>query len=141
MSDNMQPGNSPDGNEGPNSGSAFDAISPYLHPGKQNVLLIYVLYLVGMVPAFGLVPIIIGFVLALLNRSNATGIWASHYEYQFRQALVGLLYVVVSFILVFVLIGFLGLLATAIWWIVRSIKGIQAASNTQPIADPRSFAW
>jgi uncharacterized membrane protein len=44
-------------------------------------------------------------------------------------------------VLVFVLIGFLGILATAIWWIVRSIKGIQAASNAQPIASPQTWGW
>ena len=61
--------------------SAFDAISPYLHPGRENVMLNYVLYLAGLVPAFGVVPIIVGFALALINRSSATGIWADHYAF------------------------------------------------------------
>ena len=53
--------------------SAFDVIAPYLHPGRENVMLIYVLYLVGLIPAFGVVPIIIGFVMALLNRQTTPG--------------------------------------------------------------------
>ena len=37
-------------------------------------MLIYILFLAGLVPAFGVVPIIVGFVMALLNRSSATGV-------------------------------------------------------------------
>ncbi len=120
---------------------AFDVMSPYLHPGRENVMLIYILYLAGLIPAFGAVPIIIGFVMALLNRSQGGEIWASHYEFQFRQAAIGLLFVIVSGILVVVLIGIVGLILTAIWWIVRAVKGLQAASHGQPIADPRSYSW
>ena len=126
------------GSPGP---SAFDVISPYLHPGRDNVMLIYVLYLAGLIPAFGLVPIIVGFIMALLNRQSATGVWASHYEYQYRTAMLGLLFLVVSFILVFVVIGIAGLILTAIWWIVRSVKGLQAASRETAIADPRAWNW
>jgi len=121
--------------------SAFDVIGVYLHPGRENVMLIYILYLLGLVPAFGAVPIIVGFVMALLNRSSDDGVWASHYEYQFRQAAIGLMFVVVSAILIFVLIGFVGLVLTAVWWIVRSVKGLQAASRKEPIADPKSYSW
>jgi len=121
--------------------SAFDVIGVYLHPGRQNVMLIYILYLIGLVPAFGGVPIIVGFVLALLNRTSDDEVWASHYDYQFRQAAIGLLFVVVSAVLVFVLIGIIGLVLTAVWWIVRSVKGLQAASRSEPIADPKSYSW
>jgi uncharacterized membrane protein len=121
--------------------SAFDVISTYLHPGRDNVMLIYVLYLAGLVPAFGAVPIIVGFVLAFLNRSSATGVWTSHYEYQYRQAAAGLLFAIVSGVLVFVVIGIAGLVLTAIWWIVRSVKGLQAASRGEAIADPKSYSW
>ena len=121
--------------------SAFDVISAYLHPGRENVMLIYILYLAGLVPAFGGVPIIVGFVMALLNRPSGGDVWASHYEYQFRQAAIGLLFVVVSGILVFVLIGIVGLVLTAIWWIVRSVKGLQAASRREAIADAKSYGW
>lgn len=113
----------------------------YVRPGRENVILIYALYLAGLIPALGVVPIIIGFVMALLNRSEATGVWKGHYEFQFRTAAIGLLFVVVSGILTVVLIGFIGLLLTAIWWIVRCVKGIQSASHDKPIADPAGWGW
>ena len=121
--------------------SAFDVIGAYLHPGRENVMLIYILYLAGLVPAFGAVPIIVGFVMALLNRSGSEGVWAGHYEFQFRTALIGLAFVVVSGILVFVVIGVIGLVLTAVWWIIRSVKGLQAASRGEAIADPQSYSW
>jgi uncharacterized membrane protein len=121
--------------------SALDVISVYLHPGRENVMLIYILYLVGLVPAFGGVPLIVGFIMALLNRANGGEVWASHYEYQFRTAAIGLLFVIVSAILVVVIIGFVGLVLTAIWWLVRSVKGLQAASRTEAIVDPKSYSW
>lgn len=141
MTDTGQPNDPGKTRRESSTNSAFDMVVPYLHPGRENVVLIYVLYLAGLIPAFGVVPIIIGFVMALLNRGTASGVWASHYEYQFRQAAVGLAFAVVSFILMFVLIGFLGFLLLAIWWIVRSVKGLQAASHDQAIIDPKSLSW
>jgi uncharacterized membrane protein len=121
--------------------SPLDLIGIYIRPGRENVMLIYVLFLAGLVPAFGVVPIIVGFILALLNRSSADGVWASHYEYQFRTAAIGLLFVIVSFVLIFVVIGVVGLLLTVIWWIVRAIKGLQAASHGKAMADPKTWSW
>ncbi len=142
MSDTSPPPPSPTPpptSEGP---SPFDVISPYLHPGKENVMLNYVLYLAGLIPAFGIVPIIIGFALALINRPNATGVWAGHYTYQVRTAGIGLAYAVVSAILVLAFgLGIVLLLLTAVWWIVRGIKGLMAASHGQPIADPQTWSW
>ncbi len=137
MSDNDQSPPTPE--PGP---SPFDAISPYLHPGRENVLANYVLYLAGLVPAFGVVPIIVGFALALINRPKATGIWAEHYTFQVRSAGIGLLYVVVSGILVLVFgLGIVLLLITAVWWIVRAIRGLMAASRTEGMPDSRTWSW
>jgi uncharacterized membrane protein len=118
-----------------------EQLGSFISPGRDNVLLIYILYLVGMIPALGIVPIIVGFVMAPLNRENASSLERSHYEFQFRQALMGLLFVVASFVLAFVLIGFLGFVLTAVWWIVRSVKGLLAVNHGEPIADPETWAW
>ena len=141
MSDDHQGAPAP--TPGPGGGpSPFDAISPYLHPGRENVLLNYVLYLAGLVPAFGVVPIIVGFALAVINRPNAAGIWADHYTFQVRSAGIGLLYVIVSGILVLAFgLGIVLLLLTAVWWIVRAIRGLMAASRTEAVADPRTWSW
>ena len=102
----------------------------------------YVLYLAGLVPAFGAVPIIVGFALALINRPKATGIWAEHYTFQVRSAGIGLLYAIVSGILVLAFgLGIVLLLLTAVWWIVRAIRGLMAASRTEGVPDPQTWSW
>lgn len=121
--------------------STSDVIGSYLHPGRQNVMLIYVLYLVGLVPAFGSVPIIVGFIMALLNRGSGGEVWSSHYEYLFRTAAIGLLFIVVSGVLTVVLIGIIGIILTFVWWIIRAVKGLQAANKGEAIADPKSYSW
>lgn len=122
--------------------SAFmEQLGALLAPGRENVILIYVLYLLGLVPAFGLVPILVGFVMAVLNRDKAEALERTHYEFLFRQALIGLGLVIISLILIIILIGFVGFLLTAIWWVVRSVKGLLAINNREPIPDPRSWLW
>ena len=123
------------------SESPFDALGRYIQPGPDNVMLIYVLFLAGLVPAFGAVPIIVGFILALLNRGSAEGTWASHYEFQYRTAAIGLLFIIVSSVLLLVVIGVVGFILTVIWWIVRSVKGLQAASKGVAIDDPKGWSW
>jgi uncharacterized membrane protein len=141
MSDDRETAPSPAREPG-GGASPFDVISPYLHPGRENVLLNYVLYLAGLVPAFGVVPIIVGFALALINRPNAPEIWAEHYTYQVRSAGIGLLYALVSGILVLAFgLGIILLLLTAVWWIVRAIRGLMAASRTEAVRDPRTWSW
>jgi uncharacterized membrane protein len=124
-----------------NTVSKGSVLDEYLRPGRQNVMLIYVLYLLGIVPAFAGVPILIGFIMALMHRGQGGDLWAGHYEFQFRQAIILLGAWIISAILIFILIGFLGFLLVAIWWIVRSVKGLLAASRDEPIADPKTFSW
>ena len=116
-------------------------INHWLAPGRDDVMLIYGLYLIGFVPIFGMVPILVGLVLAYLNRGQSDAVAESHYEYQIRQFWMGLLYLVVSAILIVIVIGVLGILATVVWWIVRSVKGATALSRGEPPADPKTWAW
>lgn len=132
------PGPSPSGQ---GTGDAFDAISPYLHPGRQNVMAIYVLYLLAVVPAFGIVPAIVGFVMAVMNRGKADETWNTHYDFQVRQGIMALVAAIVSAILLFVLIGLLGLAALAIWWVIRTVIGLMTASRNERIRDPETYTW
>ena len=62
--------------------------------------LIYILYLVSITLG---VTILIGLVIAYMNRGQATGTWAeSHYTYQIRTFWIGLLYSLISVVLMLV---------------------------------------
>ena len=85
---------------------------------------------------------IIGLVLAYVWKSENRGGWeASHYHYHIRTFWIGLLAGIVSGLLIIVLIGFLGLVAVAIWVIIRTVLAMVAAQKHQPIADPQTLFW
>lgn len=108
----------------------------WLEPGKTNIQLIYILYLVSFVVG---ITSIVGVVMAYLNQDKAMGWMQSHYTWAIRTFWIGILYGVISLLLTVVFIGFLGMLATVIWVIIRCVVGLQKAANREPIDDPRKW--
>jgi uncharacterized membrane protein len=105
---------------------------------SNQAKIIYVLYLAGFV--LGITPLI-GLVMAYMGRGSAPEWLATHYRYQIRTFWIGFLYSCVSAVLTVVLIGFVGLLATAVWMIVRCIKGFQSADKGEPIENVESWLF
>lgn len=104
----------------------------------KNVQLNYGLMVLSIV--FGITSII-AVILAYLNRGEATALVGNHYQYQIRTFWIGLLYSVISAILLVAVIGVPMLIATLIWFIVRNVKGFLAISKAQPIANPKSWIF
>ncbi len=100
--------------------------------------LIYILYLAAVVLG---VTSLIGVVWAYVSRKEAPEWLQTHYTFMIHTFWKAGLYFVVSLLLTVVLIGFLGMLFTAIWWIVRCIKGLQALNRKEPIADPTGWLF
>ena len=114
-----------------------DAISRYFAPGGDNVKLVYVLYLASVI--VGLTALI-GLVIAYMNRGQVAGNWTeSHYTYQIRTFWIGLLYSLISVVLMIVGVGFLLMIVVAIWAIVRCARGIQWAGAEKPVPDPLTW--
>ncbi len=114
----------------PASGSAW------LEASDLNVKLVYGLYIASfLVGITGLV----GVVFAYLNRGRAVAWLQSHYTYQIRTFWIGLLYALVSAILVFVGIGVVLFFLLTVWVIARCIKGLQQVSRGEPIARPGTW--
>lgn len=108
----------------------------WLEPGPTNVQVIYASYLLGFV--VGITPLI-GIVLAYMNRGKAGGWVETHYIWAIRTFWIGILYGLISLMLSLVLIGFLLMLAVAIWVIVRVVVGLQAIGRGEPIRNPESW--
>jgi uncharacterized membrane protein len=108
----------------------------WLEPGKINVQIVYFLYIAGM-----FIPIlpIVGLVIAYINRGKAGGWVDTHYTWLIRTFWIGLLYTFVAAALMLLLIGFLVIVAVAIWIIVRCVIGLQAAGRNEPIRNPESW--
>ncbi|MDG4900100.1 hypothetical protein EOA60_03315 [Mesorhizobium sp. M1A.F.Ca.IN.020.06.1.1] len=121
-------------NPGPGSGSR--QTDRWLEPGQTNALVIYILYLASLVVG---VTGIIGIVLAYINRGKAGGYVESHYTFLIRTFWIGLLYALISVVLMMLAIGFLLMFAVAVWFIVRCILGLQALQRGEPIRDPQSW--
>jgi len=113
-----------------------DPLDSWTAPGPGNVKLIWILYLLSLVLG---ITALVGLVFAYVNRGKAGGWVESHYSYQIRTFWIGLLYGIVALILSAVLIGFLLMIAVAIWFIIRSVIGLQRAAQAQPIANPKSW--
>lgn len=103
---------------------------------KGNANLIYILYLVSIVLG---VTSIVGVIMAYMGRGEAPDWLKSHYTNQIHIFWKGLLYSVISLLLTAVLIGFLLLLGVLIWYIVRTIQGMQALGKGEPAKNPTSW--
>lgn len=100
--------------------------------------LVYILYFISF--AVGITSIA-GLIVAYLKRGSASTVTASHYTWQIRTFWIGVLYSILGVVTMFILIGWLILLATAIWFLVRSIKGFIAAGEGRAIENVDSWLW
>lgn len=104
----------------------------------QLALVVYILYLVAYVTG---ITGLVGVIIAHVQVGSADPLLASHYRFQIRTFWIGLLYLVVGWVLVFILVGFLVLLWWFIWSLIRNIKGILALNENRPIANPTSWLF
>lgn len=108
----------------------------FLDPGKDNVQVIYYLYLAGLLVGItGLVAI----VLAYMNRGKSEPWIETHYTWAIRTFWIGLAYSLVAMILVFLVIGFFLFIAVAIWFIARCVIGLQALGRNEPLKNPEGW--
>lgn len=108
----------------------------WFSPGRLNVQVVYCLYLVSFV--VGLTGIV-GLIMAYVNRGKGPAWVDTHYTYAIRTFWIGLLYALVSALLMVAMVGMLLIFAVAIWIVVRCVIGLQKASAGEPIANPISW--
>jgi len=108
----------------------------WLEPGPTNAQVVYILYLAGLVVG---ITGLIGLVLAYINRGKAEAWVDTHYTWAIRTFWIGLLYGLISCVLIFMVIGVFLLFAVAVWFIARCIIGLQAAGRGEPIKNPKSW--
>ncbi len=84
--------------------------------------------------------VIIGAVLAHVNRKSARGTWLeSHYVWQIRTFWIALPVTLVGSFTAIFLIGWVFLLAAWLWVVYRAIKGWLLLYREDPIADPKAL--
>jgi Predicted membrane protein len=80
-----------------------------------------------------------GLILAYIDRSKASPLLASHYNYLIGTFWKGLLFFVISLFLSFVLVGIVASFATSIWYIARCIKSLVYLHRSEAIAQPSTW--
>jgi len=108
----------------------------WLEPGQTNAQVIYILYLASLVVG---VTMIVGVVLAYINRRKTGGFVESHYTFLIRTFWIGLLYGLISVVLFFVFIGVLLMFVVLVWFIARCVLGLQALLRGEAIKNPESW--
>ncbi|RUR39162.1 DUF4870 family protein [Vreelandella populi] len=112
-------------NEAPIEGeiiSEYTTKEPAKEPDTTIAMVNYVLYLASFVVGF---TSVIGVIIAYMYQGKGPAWLDEHYRYQIRTFWIGLLYGIIASVLTLVLIGFPLLLALAVWFIVRCVKGFK----------------
>lgn len=106
-------------------------------PDPTLVHVVYGLYALGFVNGL---TAIIGAIIAHLRRQDVAGTYLeSHFTWQIRTFWISLLAALAGFVLMVIGIGFLILIAVAIWLIYRIVKGWLRLADKKPVEDPQ--AW
>ncbi|TBW35227.1 hypothetical protein EYW49_16460 [Siculibacillus lacustris] len=113
-----------------------DASSPA--SPKTWAIVVWALYLGGAVTV-GIAGIV-GLIVAYLKRGDVAGtVYASHITSAIRTFWISLIAGIIGFVLSFVGIGLLVLIAVGIWSLFRAVRGLLKALDAKPIDDPEGW--
>jgi uncharacterized membrane protein len=99
------------------------------------VLTVYILYLVGFLTG---ITVLIGVIIAYLQRDETDPICQSHFQFQLTTFWIGLFYFVVGFLTIHIVIGAFILIWWGIWTLVRCVKGLLILNKGNAIPNPNS---
>lgn len=100
------------------------------------VLTVYVLYLVGFLTG---ITVLVGLVIAYLQRDRTDQVSQSHFQFQITTFWVGLLYFFVGLLTLHFAVGALILLWWVIWTVIRCVKGLLALNMGEAVRYPNSW--
>lgn len=111
--------------------------TPTMPVSTTAATIIYVLYLANILIPF---TSLVGVIMAYINKGDGNFL-DSHYQFQIRTFWIGILYIVIGVLLMFIFIGYLILLFTVIWLIVRAAKGLKYLGKQEPVPNPTSWMF
>lgn len=117
--------------------TATDVVNTPSSDVKNYVFIAYVTYAVGLLILF--TPVV-GVIMAYVKRDEAQGsIYASHIDYLIKTFWVSLVGTVLGTFTTLILIGWLILLVTAIWFIYRVVVGLIKLNEDKPVSNQGWF--
>ncbi|AVL70774.1 MULTISPECIES: DUF4870 family protein [Oligella] len=107
---------------------------------KNYLLITYIIFAVGILTG-GLVTLA-GVVMAYLKRDEYQNTrYESHITYLIRTFWIFILYSFISFILSFIFIGVLLAFLTAVWYVIRIVKGMVLFVDNKVINQPNTWLF
>lgn len=129
--------NNTESNNTESSNTAANVVNTSNSEVKNYVFIAYVTYAVGLLILF--TPVI-GVILAFIKRDEAQGsIYASHIDYLIKTFWVSLIGLLLGRLTILILIGWLILLVTAIWFIYRVVIGLIKLNEDKPVSNQGWF--
>lgn len=123
-------------NPGGSSGSSLPQGGPVEDPEKIKSLktITTVIYALNALSLFVGISSIVAIIMNYVKLSDTRGTWLeSHFRWQIRTFWYGILWAVVSFVLMFVMVGYVLLVAVGIWYIYRIVKGWLRLADNKPM--------
>lgn len=123
-------------NPGVSSGASLPQGGPVDDPEKIKSLktITTVIYALNALSLFVGISSIVAIIMNYVKLSDTRGTWLeSHFRWQIRTFWYGILWAVVSFVLMFVMVGYVLLVAVGIWYIYRIVKGWLRLADNKPM--------
>jgi uncharacterized membrane protein len=97
-----------------------------MNDNTTTAKLVYILFLLGLIPAFGLFTSVVGVVIAYIHRDKTEDWIQSHYKYQISTFWLSLIFSVIGWLFTTIVIGYFILLIWLFWLIIRCAKGMKS---------------
>ena len=110
-------------------------LKEYTESGKKNLIVVYILYLCGVVAP--ILPVI-GVFFAYMNKDKGDNFATSHYIFLFRTFGLAILGWIMSYIFTFI-IGVVLYFALAIWYILRVAIGFKYLIEDNSYPNPMTY--
>lgn len=132
--DFTNPGGSPGSPGSP--GATVQQGGPTEDPEKIKSLktVTTVIYALNALSFFVGITSIVAIIMNYVKLSDTRGTWLeSHFRWQIRTFWYGILWAIVSFVLMFVMVGYVLLVAVCVWYIYRIVKGWLRLADNKPM--------
>ena len=113
-----------------------DEFAQYLGACKKNLVIVYLLYLCGIIAPLLL---IIGTVFTYINKDTKDTILSSHYLFLYRTFWIGATMLLISVITTIIFVGIIIYALLFIWFIIRVGFGFRCLMNNYPHPNPLTF--
>ena len=98
---------------------------------KSTTTIIYALYLASLLVG---VTWLVAIIMNYIKKDDVKGTWLeSHFRWQIRTFWFSLLWGIIGIVTTTIIVGFFVLIANAIWFIYRMVKGLMRLSDNKPM--------